>query len=142
MWSPSGAVADLAALVTGGALLEPRSASSINSSGAIVGSGQRAGSPLQFAFLFQNGVLTDLGTLVGFNGKGSSAARIDDLGRIVGSVAGDAAGNQHAFLYDNGVMTDLHDASMGKASFAFDIDRFGRVCGHASPVANQLEAVL
>src|SRR5207244_10248449 len=51
------------------------------------------------AFLWQNGVMTDLGTLPG--STSSTATAINNSGQVVGN-----SGN-HAFFWDKGVMTDL-----------------------------------
>jgi probable HAF family extracellular repeat protein len=67
-----------------------------------------SGEPLHetHAFLYRDGVETDLGTL---GGTTSEAFGIDHKGDVVGSaqIAGDAA--THAFLYRRGQMTDLND---------------------------------
>ena len=63
------------------------------------------------AFLFSNGVMSDLGTL---GGTYSSATGISDSGHVTGW-ASTASNAQHAFLYSNGTMTDLDVSSTGRA---------------------------
>jgi probable HAF family extracellular repeat protein len=55
------------------------------------------------AVLWQNGTVTDVGTLGGLK---STAAAINDNGQIVGSAA-TSSGATDGFLYSNGTMTDL-----------------------------------
>lgn len=76
------------------------------------------------AFLWDNGVLTSLGSL----GSGSSAARaINEAGQIVGQSAG------NAFLYDGGVMYNLNnlvdDLSGWVLTVADDINENGQIAG-------------
>jgi probable HAF family extracellular repeat protein len=80
----------------------------INSHQQIVGSAWAASTLRQRAFLYQNGVMTDIGTLAGGY---SGAAGINNHGHIVGS--SDAS----VFLYRDGVMIDLNQA--------FDKDALG-----------------
>jgi probable HAF family extracellular repeat protein len=77
----------------------------INNQGQVVG---RAGIPppgFFHAFLWQNDVLTDLGTLPG--DVGSEGDGINSKGQVVGG-SFDVDGNTRAFLWENGVMTDLN----------------------------------
>jgi probable HAF family extracellular repeat protein len=89
----------------------------INAAGEVVGLADTslvsAGGPeTNHAFLWTNGVMTDLGTLGGVN---SEALSINATGQIVGDAdtgAGRVAGafytNTHAFLWSSGVMKDLN----------------------------------
>lgn len=75
---------------------------SVNNRGQVVGF-SRNHDGHQHAFLWQNGTLTDLGTL---NGITSLATGINDKGQIAGQ---SFIGNryQHAFMWQNGQMRDL-----------------------------------
>ncbi len=76
---------------------------SINMAGQVVGvSGTSSGD--QHAFLWQNGQMTDLGTLGGLN---SYAFRINASGQIVGT-AQNADGSNRAVRWQNGQITDLN----------------------------------
>src|SRR5260370_690276 len=75
----------------------------INNRGQIVGESITA-SGNGHAFLFEDGVMVDLGTLPG--GTTSFAFGINNRGQVVGE-ATTASGARHAFLFDDGVMVDL-----------------------------------
>ena len=90
-------------------------ASGINSSGQVVGySTDSAGNT--YAFLYNNGSVTNLGTL---GGTYSDAYGINSLGQIVGQST-DSAGNTYGFLYSNGVMQNLNSL-IGSASFEYKL---------------------
>ena len=59
------------------------------------------------AFLWDRGVMTDLGTLPGFLDSG--ALGINDLGQVLGKAFGVITGGDHAecFVWSRGVMNDL-----------------------------------
>src|SRR5260370_31786428 len=80
------------------------------------------------AFLFQNGVVVDLGTLPG--GSISEALGINNRGQVVGE-ASTASGNTHAFLLENGVMVDLGTLPGGTSSFATGINHRGQEHGYS-----------
>src|SRR6187401_2604951 len=81
----------------------------INNNGQIVGSSNitltGSGFPVSHAFLYENGIMTDLGALAA--GASSGAQGINDSGQVVGISSTANDGPQHAFLYQNGTMTDL-----------------------------------
>lgn len=100
----------------------------INDAGQIVGysgSGIAAGSR---AFLYQNGTMTELGTLSAGANATSSALGINNQGQIVGYASTDG-GNNHAFLYTDGVMQDLGTLSNQGDSYAHAINAAGWVVG-------------
>jgi probable HAF family extracellular repeat protein len=103
-------------------------ANGINDSGQVVGSSDVTvgGSYQHHAFLYSNGMMTDLGTV---GGTRSSAHGINDIGQVVGNsyITGNSA--THAFLYSNGAMIDL--GTFGGSSYAADINNNGQVVGVA-----------
>lgn len=104
----------------------------INNRGQIVGSGTVTGGR-EHALLWQNGKVTDLGTL---GGPTSIALAINDRGQIVGNAdtrkkARNGSWIAHAFLWQHGKMRDL--GTLGGAyvagSGAVDINERGQVVG-------------
>ena len=79
----------------------------INSSRQVVGTAWRNGNSEQRAFLYENGVMNDLGTLSNPNYFGthwSEAFAINNLGHVVG------ISNASVFVYRDGAMIDLNQA--------------------------------
>ena len=95
--SSGGQVTDLGLLRGYGAT----QATAANSSGVVIGQAYDHGSslnPASAAFIYQNGQMTNIGTLGGSN---TLATAINSSGEVVGN------SNDHAFVYQNGHMTDL-----------------------------------
>ena len=87
----------------------------VNNRGQIIGNSDLPNEPQPFtpfaapahAFLLQDGVMTDLGTLPAPLDFSSTAGNINESGQVVGNSC-DANFNCHGFLWENGVMTDLN----------------------------------
>jgi probable HAF family extracellular repeat protein len=97
----------------------------INSRGQVIGTSNLAGNQSHHAFLWNEGALTDLGTLGGNNAE---AYWINGAGDIVGRA--DVRGpkqNHHGFLWKNGVMTDLGVPHGQPCSTAIDINAKGQI---------------
>jgi probable HAF family extracellular repeat protein len=125
--NPAGVVVGLGGVVwDDGVLTEliPGVANGINPSGQIVGSFLPG---LQYhAFVWDKGVLTDLGTLTGNQGA-SVATAINPAGDVVGS-SSTLNGERHAALWSKGVITDLGTLG-GTRSDATGINPAGQVVG-------------
>ena len=76
-------------------------------------------------FLWDKGVLTDLGSFGGYQGR---AGDINNRGQIVG-FSQDPSGQPRAFLWQNGVMTDLTPAGSA-GSIAWGINNVGQIVGN------------
>ena len=98
----------------------------INHNRQIVGTGFISSNSQQRAFLYENGVMKDIGTL---SGGYSEAHAINGLGEIAGMSDGSA------FVYRNGAMTDLNaaidkDASgWPKVYYVLAINDHGQIAG-------------
>ena len=107
------------------------SANGINNNGQIVGYSETTVTNRGHAFLWQNGVMTDLG----ISGDDFSCAQdINDNGQIVGDASMDTYMEFsrkiiHAFLWQNGVITDIESSEFG--SFAKGINDRGQVVGES-----------
>lgn len=91
------------------------------------------GAPCKRAFLWENGVMTDLGFLAG--DEGSIARAINDNGLIVGNSERDvlnASGTYHAVTFSVGnAPTPLPDLGHG-TSWASDVNESGVIVGYAT----------
>lgn len=90
------------------------------------------------AFLWQNGVMTDLGTFPG--GTYSEADAINETGAIVGG-GNTASGAFHAFLLQTGVMTDLGTLG-GTFSIPSSVNDRGQVVGLSTTASGTVHAFL
>ena len=112
----------------------------VNDRGQVTGSSAIAGGQVH-AFIWQNGAMTDLGTLPG---RVFSGARfINNRGQVVGSSSPAGGPPFEATLWENGGATDLGALPGGTRSFAIGINHRGQVVGGARTAGNlQVHAFL
>ena len=113
------------------------SAAAINERGQVVGTNGTAGGK-QHAFLWQNGKMTDLGTL---GGRDSGASAINAHGQVVGTSLTSAPQHVHAFLWENGKMKDLGTLG-GKSSRPRALNDRGQVVGESFTAGGAVHAFL
>ena len=103
----------------------------ITDQGALLGTSTLAGEQHSHAFLWQNGVMTDLGVLKG--DTDSSALGMDSFGQVVGFSA--TSSTIRAFIRQNGVMTDLNTLLSPNSGYqlaiAFWINDAGQIAAQA-----------
>jgi probable HAF family extracellular repeat protein len=131
LWDASSGMTDLGTLGGPGSI-----AFGLNTSGQVAGSAEtpnvfnpNIGLHTHHAFLWNNGVMTDLGTLPGATSPNdfSIAYGINSSGHVVGE--SDTGVDHHAFLWSNSVMTDLGIVHGGPDSVAHGINISDQVVG-------------
>jgi probable HAF family extracellular repeat protein len=123
-------------------------AQGINNQGQIVGTVGSPDGATQYGALWQNGALTNLGTLPG--DFAAIATGINSKGQVVGSTWDSNFNWSHAFIWQDGVMTDLNTLLPANsnlyATMANKINERGQISGMATvltgPHAGDIHAFL
>ena len=123
-------------------------AQGINDQGQIVGTVGSPDGTTQYAALWQNGAITNLGTLPG--DFAALATGINNLGQVVGSTLDSGFNWSHGFIWQDGVMTDLNTlfpaSSNLYTTMANKINERGQISGMATvlsgPHAGDIHAFL
>ena len=103
-------------------------ATAINSSGQVTGDSALPDQVTFHAFLWEAGVIRDLGSLDGPSGSSIGSA-IDEKGRVAGRSS--TSGNVHAFLFDGRAMVDLGTPPGCTFSQALAMNNKGSIVGDA-----------
>jgi probable HAF family extracellular repeat protein len=123
-------------------------AQGINNQGQIVGTVGSPDGTTQYAALWQNGAITNLGTLP--EEFAALATGINNRGQVVGSTLDSGFNWSHGFIWQDGVMTDLNTlfpaSSNLFATMANKINERGQISGMATvlsgPHAGDIHAFL
>ena len=106
------------------------SATAINTAGTVVGAS--SSSDGSRAFVYSNGVMTNLGVLSVGTDNSSQAWSINDAGQVVGVSSTSTPFSLRAFLWKDGVMQNLGVLPNAVQSAAMDINNSGQVVGYAN----------
>jgi probable HAF family extracellular repeat protein len=109
----------------------------VNARSQVVGQSATSSGEMH-AFLWEKGVMRDLGTL---GSPYSIAFALNDAGMVVGASNPAGADNSHAFVWNDGVMTDLGTLG-GSWSYAQGINNRGEVIGRSETSTHQLHSFL
>lgn len=134
-WDSNGnGPVELESLITSGENWELQYVSDINDRGQIIGTGRDLDLEEPRAWIFENGVITNLGTMGGYS---TTPCAINNAGIVVGQ-SWTSGGQHHGFIWEDGVFTDLGTLG-GRDSKAFDINELNQIVGWAqSPTAPTL----
>jgi probable HAF family extracellular repeat protein len=133
----NGNVIELETLIQSGENWALLSAVDINDSGQIIGNGRDLDLEEGVSYIFQDGLLTELGTLGGY---ATIPYAINNMGQVVGQ-SWTSGGQNHAFIWENGDMTDLGTFG-GRDSRALDINELGQAVGGSERTGGRERAVL
>lgn len=101
------------------------------------------GTACRRAYLWQNGVMTDLGILPG--DEESFARAINNNGLIVGTSEANiffGSGTFHAVEWNGGVINALLDPGSGSSSIAHDVNELGQIAGFSQDPTDNRDSAL
>jgi probable HAF family extracellular repeat protein len=133
----NGQVTELESLVQSGEDWTLMYANDINDFGQIIGWGRDNSTEEIVSFLFEDGILTELGTLGGY---ATQPYAMNNAGHVIGQ-SWTSAGQNHAFIWEDGIMTDLGTFG-GRDSRALSVNEFGQVVGGSEKTGGRERAVL
>lgn len=133
----NGQVTELETLIQSGENWELLSTEDVNDAGQIIGTGRDLDLEEPIAYLFEDGIMTELGTLGGY---ATTPYAMNQVGQIVGQ-SWTSGGQNHAFLWENGTMIDLGTFG-GRDSRALDVNELGQIVGGSEMTGGRERAVL
>ncbi|HEX8479632.1 MAG TPA: DUF3466 family protein [Telluria sp.] len=115
-------------------------AAGVNASGAVVGRKPDPAGSGSTAFVYHDGVVTELGQLD--RGNMSLAAAINDAGQVVGesNIAVDGQVPTHPYLYDGVTLLDLGTLADRGVNSAVAINNAGQVAGYSEAADGRMHA--
>jgi probable HAF family extracellular repeat protein len=123
----------------GGTLVGFDAAQCVNNRGQVAGVSTLSGDQIVHPFLWDHGVLTDLGTL---GGDFTITTWLNDAGEVVGGTTTAGEAEFHATLWRDGAITDLGTLDGDCFSLAHAVNSSGQIVGESGSCFIALRAFL